>query len=86
MLMKGGMFCNILHVAGFNQGQVRGPYVLHKGHRVVQDGLDAHQTYRNDVENEAYATALNLTHLSRIMTDSHFSLLSIIFFSIHLVK
>jgi hypothetical protein len=74
-----GMFWNILKqkVAGVDQGQVRGPGVLHQVHGVVQDGHDAHQT---KVENEASkCTTLKVTHLSRIMTDSHFSLVVINF-------
>jgi hypothetical protein len=36
--MKWGMFWNILNVAEIDQGQVRGPGVLHQVHEVVQDG------------------------------------------------
>jgi hypothetical protein len=59
------MFWNILQVARVHQGQIRGPGVLGQVHGVVQDGHDAHQT--------------EVTHLSRIMTDSHFSLVFFFF-------
>jgi hypothetical protein len=40
--MKWGMFWNILQVAGFDQGQVGDPSVLHQVHGVVWDGYDTH--------------------------------------------
>jgi hypothetical protein len=43
---------------------------------VVKDGHDAHQTDRDEVKSIGIHDTLHLkfTHFSRIMTDSHFSL------------
>jgi hypothetical protein len=49
--IKWRMFCNMLQVAGVDQGQIGGPDELHQVHKVVQDGHDAHQTDQDEVGN-----------------------------------
>ena len=74
--MKWEMVWDILRVAGVDQGQVGGPGVPLQVHGVVQDGNNAHKTDQDEVENGTnimHCTSTELA-LSRIMTDSHFSL------------